>query len=469
MMTNTREFKFVNSSEKRIVVVDDEQGPRDILADILEFRGFQVSRFSNGADAIRMLEEDEVDCILCDVRMPGMNGIAVLKAVLATQPHTPVIMISGIGTIEDAVYATKLGAFDFLEKPLEAEKLLVTVRNALKQRELQLEKALSSSQTLDRYGIVGESPSMKTLYAQIERIAPTNCRIVIRGETGTGKELVARAIHKLSERAHKPLIAVNCAAVHSELIESTLFGHKKGAFTGANENRTGKFIEAHEGTLFLDEVLDLSSAAQAKVLRAVELGEVEPLGGRVDNADVRLIVATQKPLRQAVEEGLFREDLFHRLHVVELVVPPLRERKDDVKLLAQHFFKSALKTHNRTDLSFLPSQALTLLAHQNFTGNVRELQHVVERLVLFANGPEITGADIYAALESGVGNWSDARQGDFPYVEQSFQQAKDNFERAFLRKMLAQHEHSISTTAEALKMDRTTLWRKIKKFGLEGE
>ncbi len=456
----------INGDHKKILVVDDELKPREILADILQFQGFQVFLAANGVHAIKLVEQEEIDCILCDVKMPGTDGLQVLKATLATKPNTPVIMVSGYSTIPIAVQATKLGAFDFLEKPLDAEKVLVTVRNALVQRQLQLERKLASTKSLERYGMIGESPAMKTLFNQIEHVAPNDCRVVVRGETGTGKELVARALHKLSLRADKPFVAVNCAAVHHELIESTLFGHKKGAFTGAVENRPGKFGEADGGTLFLDEILDLSLAAQAKVLRAVELGEIEPVGGTINHVDVRLIAATQNPLKQAVEGKQFREDLYHRLNVVELIVPALRERQEDIKLLAQHFFNYSIQAHNRSDLTYLSPQALLLLSSQPYPGNVRELQHVLERLVLFARGPEVTGADVYAALETGNPTGT---TGDFFQTDQTFQQARDSFERAFLGNVLQQHEGSITKAAESLQVDRATLWRKLKKYGLEGE
>jgi len=457
---------FVNGQGKKVLVVDDEPKPREILADILHFQGFEVSLAANGSDAIDIIEQHELDCILCDVKMPGTDGLEVLRHALKNTPHTPVIMVSGYSTIRIAVEATKAGAFDFLEKPLEAEKVLVTVRNALVQRQLQIDRATASESAFDRYGMIGESPAMKTLFSQIDRIAPTVCRLVIRGDTGTGKELVARAIHKLSKRADKPFIAVNCAAIPKDLVESQLFGHKKGSFTGAVETHMGKFSEANGGTLFLDEILDLSTAAQSKVLRAVELGEIEPVGGTVKEVDVRLIAASQKSLKQAAEEGTFREDLYHRLNVVELVLPPLRDRQDDVHLLAQHFFRHYIDTHGRQNLHYMSPQALLILSNQQFPGNVRELQHVMERVVLFAQGPEVTAADIYAAIES-----SDTGTGmpHFLQTDVTFNEAKEAFEQSFLRNVLEQHDGSISATAAALKMDRTNLWRKVKKYGLEGK
>ena len=460
------EKNFINGHGKRILVVDDESKPREILADILQFQGFEVELASNGADAIDRISSEEIDCVLCDVKMPGSDGLEVLRYTLSKTPNTPVIMVSGYSTIQIAVEATKSGAFDFLEKPLEAEKVLVTLRNALVQRQLQQDRIKASENSFSRYGMIGESPVMKTLFSQIERIAPTECRVIIRGETGTGKELVARAIHKLSRRSEKPLIAVNCAAIAKDLIESQLFGHKKGSFTGAMESHTGKFVDANGGTLFLDEITDLSMTAQSKVLRAVELGEIEPVGGDVVNVNVRLLVASQKSLKQAVEEKQFREDLYHRLNVVELILPPLRDRQEDINLLAQYFFKLYKKKHQRTSLSYITPQALLILSNQPFPGNVRELQHVMERLVLFAQGPEVKSADVYAALETSNSNRFSPQ---FAQSDLTFHEAKEAFEKAFLRNVLEQHNNSISSTADVLKMDRTNLWRKIKKYGLEGK
>lgn len=459
--------KILDGQGLKVLVIDDEAKSRDILADILNFQGFDVLLASNGPDAMDTIDREELDCVLCDVRLPGCSGLEVLRHALCRAPITPVVMISGYGTIQMAVEATKEGAFDFLEKPLEAERVLVTLRNALAQRRLQLEKIETSRDTLARYGMVGSSPAMQTLYRQIEKIAPSECRVIIRGETGTGKELVARALHGLSRRAEGPFVAVNCAAIPRELIESQLFGHRKGAFTGAADHHAGKFAEAHGGTLFLDEIAELSPEAQAKVLRAIELGEIEPVGGTATRVNVRLIAATQKALQELVEVQTFREDLYHRLNVVELVTPPLRDRDEDIGLLAQHFFTHYTKIHARPDLTRLNAQVLRLLGHQSWPGNIRELQHTIERMVLFARGPEITVADVYAALETAHPITSP--HVDFTQTDLTYQEAREAFEKAFLRNVLAQHDGSISAAAKALQMDRTNLWRKVKRYGLTAE
>ncbi len=460
-----KQGKYLEGRGKRILILDDQPDSVRFLTDTLKYQGFSVITSDDASKALDLVDQDAFDCILCEVELAHRKGIDVLSHAMTSNPSVPVIMISGQGTIYIAVEATKRGAFDFLEKPLNANRLLVTIRNALAQRQLMREKVEVSDDTLRRYGLIGNSPVMKNLFRQIEKVAATRSSVIIWGETGTGKELVARCLHKLGGRREGPFVAVNCAAIPKDLIESHLFGHRKGAFTGATVNYAGKFVEADGGTLFLDEIAELPLYAQAKLLRAVEQGDVEPVGGSPTRVDVRLLVATQKQLRKSIEQGEFREDLYHRLHVIELAISPLRERQEDAVLLANHFFKHFMDVCGRSDLTRISPQALRVLMSQPWPGNVRELEHIIERAVIFSEGPEIIAADIHGALEDPLAE-PFSLQNDILRSDMTFEDAKELFEKNYLACVLKQHNGSVVAAAKALKIDRTSLWRKKKRHNL---
>jgi two-component system nitrogen regulation response regulator NtrX len=376
-----------------ILVVDDEASIRDALKQLFEYEGHEVALASDGIEALAFLEESRPDLIFLDVKMPGLDGLEVLKRIRDRDSAALVVMISGHGTIDTAVDATRKGAYDFLEKPLDSDRLLLTLRNALELRGLSARVEALETEVESRHEIVGSSFAIRQVVERVERVAPTDARVLVTGENGTGKELVARAIHRLSHRVDHPFIEVNCAAIPSELIESELFGHIKGSFTGAVADRPGKFEQAHGGTLFLDEVGDMSLAAQAKVLRALEEGLITRVGGsKAVEVDVRVIAATNKDLPAAIEDGAFREDLYYRLNVVPIHVPPLRERRDDIPSLVQHF--AALQGGGHYPVRPMQTGAVERLQTMDWPGNVRELRNTVERLLILAAGPEVTARDV---------------------------------------------------------------------------
>src|SRR5690606_33430277 len=365
----------------RILIVDDEDGIRKVLRQLLEYEGHEVRTASGGGEAITAFEEFEPDLTFLDVKMARMDGLEVLMRLRAIDPDALVVMISGHGTIETAVEATRRGAYDFLEKPLDTDRILVTLRNALQQRGLVQENARLRGEVESRHEIVGGSFAIRALLDRIEKVAPTDARVLITGENGTGKELVARAIHRLSTRADGPFVEVNCAAIPAELIESELFGHVKGSFTGAVADRSGKFEQADGGTLCLDEIGDMSPAAQAKVLRALQEGIITRVGGeRPIRVDVRVVAATNKDLKQEIARRRFREDLYFRLNVVPIHVPPLRERRDDIPMLIRHFARIAVERQRLPDRAFSQG-AIERLCAMDWPGNVRELRNTVERLL----------------------------------------------------------------------------------------
>ena len=377
-----------------ILVVDDERNIRRSLEMILTGEGYEVICVPSGQDALDAIKAEIPHVVLLDIVIPGMNGIEVLKSVRDSQPDLAVIMISGHGTVQDAVMATKLGAYDFLEKPLSREKVLLTVAHALENVVLLIENKSLRERIESRFEMVGQSREIRAIREQIEKVAPTNGRVLILGESGTGKELIARDMHRNSRRSAGPFIKVNCAAIPEELIESALFGSDRGAFTGAVKTRDGKFLQADQGTLLLDEIGDMSLSVQAKVLRALEQGEFERVGGsETIKVDVRVIAATNKDLQRLVESGDFREDLFFRLNVVPLVAPPLRKRKDDVPLLAKHFMNQYAEENE-----FLPKtiskEAMKILCAYDWPGNIRELKNLVERLSIMVTGDEIASGDL---------------------------------------------------------------------------
>ena len=376
----------------RILIIDDQDAIRRVLRDILENEKYQVDDAANGPTALQMLKEQEYDAILCDIKMPDMDGIEVLEQV-KTSSDTPVIMISGHGTIDTAVEAIKKGAFDFIQKPPDLNRLLITVRNALDKQSLSTENKALKKAVSRQNEMVGTSAPMMEVRDMIEKVAPTNARVLITGENGTGKELVARQLHELSPRRYGPFIEVNCAAIPAELIESQLFGHEKGSFTSAIKQKKGDFELANGGTLFLDEIGDMSLAAQAKVLRALQENKIVRVGGEKEiPVDVRIIAATNKDLRKMIDENAFREDLYHRLSVIVVHVPPLRERKDDIPLLVGNFVEIIAQNMGKAAPSFTDN-ALEELKNYQWTGNIRELHNIVERLVILC-GSTVTKDDV---------------------------------------------------------------------------
>ncbi|RMF62549.1 MAG: sigma-54-dependent Fis family transcriptional regulator, partial [Bacteroidetes bacterium] len=386
-------------AESTILVVDDEASIRRTLREILEYEGFAVEDAEHGEEALAKLRAQRYDLVLLDVKMPRMDGLEVLAVMAEEMPEVPVVMISGHGTIETAVEATKLGAFDFIEKPPDLNRLLVTIRNALDRGHLveenrRMRQAIVEKHGTERTPILGDSPAIRRIKETIERVAPTEARVLITGEPGTGKELVAKWIHYLSPRRDGPMVEVNCAAIPSELIESELFGHEKGSFTGATKQRIGKFELAHGGTLFLDEIGDMSLAAQAKVLRALQENKITRVGGdRAIPVDVRVVAATNKDLLKQIEENAFREDLYHRLSVILIHVPPLRERREDIPVIARHFAAELARRNGLGEKTFT-EEALERLKQYEWRGNVRELHNVVERLLILSEGPTVKASDV---------------------------------------------------------------------------
>ncbi len=450
----------------RILIVDDEDSIRSILRQLFEYEGHTVEEAGSGADALARVEEFNPHLVFLDVKMPGMDGLEVLEKLHELLPGLQVVMISGHGTIDSAVDATRKGAFDFLEKPLDTDRLLLTLRNALAVRGLSDSVAHLRSEVEARHEIVGASFRIRQVLDRIERVGPTDSRVLITGENGTGKELVARALHRLSRRAEAAFVEVNCAAIPSELIESELFGHMKGSFTGAVQDRPGKFELADGGTLFLDEIGDMSLAAQAKVLRALEEGKVTRVGGQKARVvDVRVIAATNKELATEIEAGRFREDLFYRLNVVPIELPPLRERRDDIPMLVQHFAEGMTVRDGLPPRRFAPG-AIDRLKTLDWPGNVRELRNTVERLLILAPDEEITERDVdllVGGAAQGVSLGSELMQAG------TLAEFRDQAERAFLLQKLREHEWNVSETARVLEMPRSNLYKKIEKFDLKRE
>ncbi|HXG45969.1 MAG TPA: sigma-54 dependent transcriptional regulator [Gemmatimonadales bacterium] len=450
----------------RVLVVDDEPGIRDALRQVLEYEHLEVKGAASGGEALTVYPEFQPQLVLLDVKMAGLDGLDTLARLRELDPEAVVVMISGHGTIATAVEATRRGAFDFLEKPLDTDRLLVTVRNALERAALAGENRRLRTEAESRYAMVGDSPAIRELRELIAKVGPTAARVLITGENGTGKELVARAIHAASPRRHRPFVEVNCAAIPSELIESELFGHMKGSFTGAVSDRAGKFEQADGGTLFLDEVGDMALPAQAKVLRALQEGVVTRIGGsKAVEVDVRVIAATNKQVEQEIAEGRFREDLYYRLNVVPIQVPPLRERREDIPALVAHFTRQLAGGAGAAGKTFEPD-ALDRLQRRSWPGNVRELRNAVERLLILSPGRSITAADVSRLL--GEGDPAEITGGAAP-ADGSFESFKHEAERAFLAAKLREHDWNVSETARALKMPRSNLYKKIERYGLSRE
>jgi len=443
----------------RILIVDDEKSIRESIRMILEAEGYDTALAENGEKGIEAFRAGGIDAVLLDIKMPpGKDGMEVLSELRRLDPAVPVVMISGHGTFETAVEATRLGAFDYLPKPLDRDKMLVVIRNAAESVRLRSE----IEELRPRYRILGESAKLKEVLAVVRQVATTDSRVLITGESGTGKELVAREIHRLSKRSEGPFIEVNCAAIPAELIESELFGHEKGSFTGATAQRIGKFELADGGTIFLDEIGDMSLQAQAKVLRALEEYNIERVGGSKQiPVDVRVVAATNKDLAAAIRDGGFREDLFHRLNVIPIHIPSLRERREDVGVLVAAFVEELCAKNGFAPKTITP-RAVAELAGMNWSGNVRELRNYVERLVILTPGREIASAGSGPSGERPEGGMDDMISGSA-----TLQEFKDRSEGAFIGFHLEKHGWNVSKTAEALGMERSHLYTKIKKFGLE--
>ncbi len=449
---------------KSILIVDDEESIRQTLGGILADEGYEVLTAGSGEDALKIIEEELPNLVLLDIWLPGMDGIEVLKAIRSNYPQIRVVMISGHGTIETAVKATKLGAFDFIEKPLSLENVILVANHALDMIRLEEENVLLREKIHNEYELTGNSPAIVELKEVIALVAQTNAWILIMGENGTGKELVARSLHRRSKRAEKPFVEVNCAAIPEELIESELFGHEKGAFTGATAKKRGKFDLAHEGTLFLDEVADMSLKAQAKILRILQEKKFERVGGNTFiMTDVRVLAATNKDLETEMETGRFRQDLFYRLNVIPLVIPPLRERKEDIPALVECFLRDFAVKEGEAPKR-LSDDAINVLLRHSWPGNVRELKNIIERLVIMTPSDVITAKDIPAL---GMGIDKIPEEPCVPISADSYREAKMDFERQFLVKKLKEFNGNISRTAEAIGLERSNLHRKIKSYGIE--
>jgi len=447
-----------------VLVVDDERDIRESLRGILEDEGYKVFLAESGESCVEQLKKRACEVVLLDIWLPGMDGLDTLERIRQMEAPPEVVMISGHATIETAVRATKLGAFDFLEKPLSLDKTLIVLKNALEAHRLRLENTEFKKQFQSKSVIVGESIPMKALRQQIAVTAPTNGRVLIYGENGTGKELVARTIHLLSRRRTGAFVEVNCAAIPEELIESELFGHVRGAFTGAVADRRGKFEIADGGTIFLDEIGDMSVKTQAKVLRVLQEQTMEPVGGggRSIKVDVRVLAATNKGLQTEIRAGRFREDLFFRLNVIPIFVPPLRDRQEDIPLLADHFMADFAREYGRRVKSF-ETGAVTVLQHYPWPGNVRELRNVIERLMIMVPGDAISAADLSFLDPSGL---TRPVISDAPAERMTLHEARDRFERDLILRTLAEQQGNMSRTAEVLGVERSNLYRKMKAFGI---
>jgi len=455
----------------RVLIVDDEKGIREALKQVLEYEEIEVQTCASGHEALRVYPEFRPHLVFLDVKMEGLDGLETLKRVRELDPHAQVVMISGHGTIQTAVEATQLGAYDFLEKPLDTDRILLTLRNALQHVVLVSENVRLKQEVHAQYEIVGSSKAIRQVIERLEKVAPTVARVLITGQNGTGKELVARAIHALSPRAAGPFVEVNCAAIPSELIESELFGHVKGSFTGAFADRAGKFELADGGTLFLDEIGDMSLSAQAKVLRALQEGVISRVGsGKTLAVDVRVIAATNKNLEQEIREGRFREDLLYRVNVVPIEVPPLRERRGDIAQLVAHF-AAELTRSGLPPKEIEPGAVQRLTAH-DWPGNIRELKNGVERLLILAAGEKVTEADVERLVGTAAGRrgTADDGGGDATWLRAAtFEEFKQAAERAFLLTKLQQHDWNVSETARTLQMPRSNLYKKIERYGLARE
>src|SRR5437588_5332164 len=441
-----------------ILIVDDERGIRETLRGVMEDEGFVADAVATGEECLKSIERRAYGCVLLDVWLPGIDGLETLKQLRAAGSDAAVVIISGHGTVETAVRATKLGAFDFIEKPLSIEKTVLVVRNALRQQQLELINAQLKAELAEEYSMVGGSVAMRALRQQISVAAPTDGRILIYGESGTGKELVARALHAQSRRAGAPFIEVNSAAIPEELIESELFGHVKGAFTGATSAKKGKFELADGATLFLDEVSDMSANTQAKVLRVLEEQRFEAVGSNTPvSVDVRVIAATNKRLEDEIEKGAFRADLFFRLNVIPFEVPPLRERLEDVPVLTDHFNQRFAQAYGKKPKVFM-TEAIEAMQRYSWPGNIRELRNTIERIVIMHQNQKVRIKDLPA--------FGDAEPPASSYRFPSFKEASDAYHREFIQRKLDEAEGNVSRAAELMGIDRSHLYRRMKALGI---
>ncbi|ABQ27492.1 sigma-54-dependent transcriptional regulator [Geotalea uraniireducens] len=451
-----------------ILVVDDEESIRTSLAGILEDEGYRTLFAVDGVEALSVVQQEMPALVLLDIWMPRMDGMETLQKLKELYPVLTVIMMSGHGTIETAVKSTKMGAYDFVEKPLSLEKVLLSVNNAIGMSRLKEENDSLRSIVLRDHEMIGASPLMKQLAEHIKLVAPTNASVLITGENGTGKELVARSIHYDSQRRDKPFIEINCAAIPEELIESELFGHERGAFTGAVAQKKGKFDLADGGTIFLDEIGDMSLKTQAKVLRILQERKFERVGGtKTVEVDVRVVAATNKVLEDEIKAGNFREDLFYRLNVVPFKVPSLRERSDDIPLLIEHFLDTFCQREGRERKMFMP-EAVELMKRYDWPGNVRELKNIIERLVIMTPGRTITVNQIpdYIGAGEATREMGGSKPGSALELS-SLREAREEFEKEFIIQKLEEHDWNISKTAESIELERSNLHRKIKSYGID--
>ena len=444
-----------------ILVVDDEPGVRSSVGGVLRDEGFEVDAVGTGEECLERATGATYDVIVLDIWLPGLDGLTTLKRLREREVDAQVVIISGHGNIESAVRAIKMGAFDFIEKPLSLEKTVLVVRNALRQRDLEAENRVLRARVDRHQTMIGDSPAMMHLREQVSMAAPTNGRVLILGENGTGKELVARTIHQMSRRKSGPFIEVNCAAIPEELIESELFGHVRGAFTGAVADKPGRFEQANGGTIFLDEIADMSLKTQAKVLRVLQEQVMERVGGtqRI-RVDVRVLAATNKDLSSEIRAGRFREDLYFRLNVIPIFVPPLRDRPKDIPLLADHFMAVLAVEYGRRPKRLAP-EAAARLAQYSWPGNVRELRNVVERLIIMAAGDTITAQDLAFLGRDGMPEARPSVDLQLPLSE-----ARDQFERDYILQTLASNQGNMSRTADALGVERSNLYKKLRAFGI---
>ena len=451
---------------RRILVVDDEQGIRAALGQLLEYEGYEVHTASNATEGLAEYQKFRPNLVFMDVKMPGMDGMEALKKLREIDPIATVVMISGHATIRTAVEATQLGAYEILEKPLDTDRILVMLRNVFDHLNLREENSRLKSGSSSPYEIIGRSPVMRALIEKIEKVGATPARVLITGENGTGKELVARALHRHSQRADKPFVEVNCAAIPHELIESELFGHMKGSFTGAIADRPGKFEQANKGTLFLDEIGDMSMSAQAKVLRVLQDNVITRIGGSKSiTVDVRVLAATNKNLEQEIAAGRFREDLYYRLNVVPIHVPPLREHREDIPGLVEYFV-SVLSEREGITPRRVSESAHARLMELEWPGNVRELRNTVERMLILATGPELTAKDVDRL--SGARVADDTGLGSLTTLK-TFEEFKEAAERAYLLSKLREFDWNVSETARAVEMPRSNLYKKIERYSLTRE
>jgi two-component system, NtrC family, nitrogen regulation response regulator NtrX len=457
--------------KSRVLVIDDESAIRDSLRMTLEYEGYEFVGAATGQEGLALAEREAPDLVLLDVKMPGMDGLEVLDRLRSMNDALPIVVISGHGTISTAVEATKKGAFDFIEKPFASERVLVSLRNALDQRQLRDENKTLKKAVEVRHQLIGESAALKQVMAAVGRAAPTNATVLIHGESGVGKELVARTIHRNSLRSRERFVQVNCAAIPEELIESELFGHEKGSFTGATEKQVGKFEQADRGTIFLDEVSDMSAKTQAKVLRVLQEGEVERLGSaRTIKVDVRVIAATNKNLEEEIEKGRFREDLYFRLAVIPIFVPPLRERPEDIPVLIRHYMEY-FSRENNVRPKRISQAALEALTRYRWKGNIRELRNTVERLNIMTSSDTIDVADLPDSVRSPSGGARGVGTGDTADGAKAgtLREFKDNAERAFLVNKLRESGWNISKTAEVIDTPRSNLYKKLEQYQISQE